>query len=66
MTDRASDWGDLLPVNFIAGYKLDKSSTVELGVENIFDRDDLVSNPGSATKYYCLPRMVHVTYTYKF
>ena len=66
MTDRASDWGDLLPVNFIASYKLDKSSTVELGVENIFDRDDLVSNPGSATKYYCLPRMVHVTYTYKF
>ncbi|WP_293736834.1 TonB-dependent receptor [uncultured Phascolarctobacterium sp.] len=66
MTDRASNWGDLLPVNFIASYKLDKSSTVELGVENIFDRDDLVSNPGSATKYYCLPRMVHVTYTYKF
>ena len=66
MTDRASNWGDLLPVNFITGYKLDKSSTVELGVENIFDRDDLVSNPGSATKYYCLPRMVHVTYTYKF
>ena len=66
MTDRASNWGDLLPVNFIASYKLDKSSTVELGVENIFDRDDLVSNPGSATKYYCLPRMVHVTYTYNF
>lgn len=65
-TDRASGWGDLLPVNFIAGYKLDKSSSVELGVENIFDRDDIVSNPGSATKYYCLPRMVHVTYTYTF
>lgn len=65
-TDRASGWGDLLPVNFIAGYKFDKSSTVELGVENIFDRDDIVSNPGSATKYYCLPRMVHVTYTYTF
>lgn len=65
-TDRASGWGDLLPVNFIAGYKFDKSSSVELGVENIFDRDDIVSNPGSATKYYCLPRMVHVTYTYTF
>lgn len=65
-TDRASGWGDLLPVNFIAGYKFDKSSTVELGVENIFDRDDIVSNPGSSTKYYCLPRMVHVTYTYTF
>ena len=65
-TDRSSGWGDLLPVNFIAGYKFDKSSTVELGVENIFDRDDIVSNPGSATKYYCLPRMVHVTYTYTF
>ena len=65
-TDRASGWGDLLPVNFIAGYKFDKSSSVELGVENIFDRNDIVSNPGSATKYYCLPRMVHVTYTYTF
>lgn len=65
-TGRASGWGDLLPVNFIAGYKFDKSSSVELGVENIFDRDDIVSNPGSATKYYCLPRMVHVTYTYTF
>ena len=65
-TDRASGWGDLLPVNFIAGYKLDKSSSVELGVENIFDRDDIVSNPGATTKYYCLPRMVHVTYTYTF
>lgn len=65
-TDRASGWGDLLPVNFIADYKFDKSSSVELGVENIFDRDDIVSNPGSATKYYCLPRMVHVTYTYTF
>lgn len=65
-TDRASGWGDLLPVNFIAGYKFDKSSTVELGVENIFDRDDIVSNPGATTKYYCLPRMVHVTYTYTF
>lgn len=65
-TDRASGWGDLLPVNFIAGYKFDKSSSVELGVENIFDRDDIVSNPGSATKYYCLPRMVHLTYTYTF
>ena len=65
-TDSASGWGDLLPVNFIAGYKFDKSSSVELGVENIFDRDDIVSNPGSATKYYCLPRMVHVTYTYTF
>lgn len=65
-TDRASGWGDLLPVNFIAGYKLDKSSKLELGVENIFDRDDIVSNPGSATKYYCLPRTVHLTYTYSF
>lgn len=65
-TDRASGWGDLLPVNFIAGYKFDKSSSVELGVENIFDRNDIVSNPGSAIKYYCLPRMVHVTYTYTF
>lgn len=65
-TDRASGCGDLLPVNFIAGYKLDKSSSVELGVENIFDRDDIVSNPGATTKYYCLPRMVHVTYTYTF
>ncbi len=65
-TDRASGWGDLLPVNFIAGYKFDKSSTVELGVENIFDRDDIVSNPGATTKYYCLPRMVHVTCTYTF
>ena len=65
-TDRASGWGDLLPVNFVAGYKLDKSSKLELGVENIFDRDDIVSNPGSATKYYCLPRTVHLTYTYSF
>lgn len=65
-TDRASGCGDLLPVNFIAGYKLDKSSSVELGVENIFDCDDIVSNPGATTKYYCLPRMVHVTYTYTF
>lgn len=65
-TDRASGWGDLLPVNFVAGYKLDKSSKLELGVENIFDRDDIVSNPGSATKYYCLPRTVHLTYTYTF
>lgn len=65
-TDRASGWGDLLPVNFIAGYKLDKSSKLELGVENIFDRDDIVSNPGSSTKYYCLPRTVHLTYTYTF
>lgn len=65
-TERASGWGDLLPVNFVAGYKLDKNSKVEFGVENIFDRDDIVSNPGSATKYYCLPRNVHVTYTYTF
>ena len=65
-TDRASGWGDLLPVNFVASYKLDKSSKLELGVENIFDRDDIVSNPGSATKYYCLPRTVHLTYTYTF
>ena len=65
-TDRASGWGDLLPVNFVAGYKLDKSSKLELGVENIFDRDDIVSNPSSATKYYCLPRTVHLTYTYSF
>lgn len=65
-TERASGWGDMLPVNFIAAYKLDKSSKVEFGVENIFDRDDIVSNPGSATKYYAMPRNVHITYTYTF
>lgn len=65
-TERASGWGDLLPVNFVAGYKFDKSSKLEFGVENIFDRDDIVSNPGSSTKYYCLPRNVHITYTYTF
>ena len=65
-TDRADDYSDLLPVNFIAGYQLDKNSKLELGIENIFDRDDIVSNPGSSTKYYCLPRNVHLTYTYTF
>ena len=66
MTDRAYNCDDLLPVNFIAGYKLDKSSKLELGVENIFDRKDLVSNPGSTQEYYSMPRTVHLTYTYTF
>ena len=44
------------------------SSKLEFGVENIFNRDDIVSNYASAksTKYYCLPRNVHITYTYTF
>lgn len=66
MTDRAYNCDDLLPVNFIAGYKLDKSSKLELGIENILDRKDLVSNPGSAQEYYSMPRTVHLTYTYTF
>ena len=66
--DRAGGWKNMMPVNFLAGYKLDKSSRLEFGVENIFNRDDIISNYASAksTKYYCLPRNVHITYTYTF
>lgn len=66
--DRYGDWPNMIPVNFFAGYDIGKGSKVQLVVENIFNRRDIIGNyyGPTSTQYYSLPRNVKLTYTYTF
>lgn len=39
---RAGDWPNMIPVNFYTSYKFDKNSKVQLDIENIFNRQDII------------------------
>ena len=65
---RAGDWPNMIPVNFYTSYKFDKNSKVQLDIENIFNRQDIIGNwtSSASTEYYSMPRNVKVTYIYTF
>ena len=62
--DRVGDLKNMAPTNFHVGYKLNKNSKLELNVENIFNRTDIIGNWTSPTStlYYSMPRNVSLTY----
>ena len=61
-------WKDMLPLNFYAGYTLNKNSKLEFNVENILNRSDLLGSwtSSSSTRYYAMPRNISLTYTVFF
>lgn len=61
-------WKDMVPVNLNISYAATPQSRIELAVENLLDRRDLIGNWSSATsaEYYTLPRNVRLTYTQGF
>lgn len=61
-------WKDMLPVNLNVRYAATKDSVINVAVENILDRQDIIGNWTSATstQYYSAPRNVRVTYTQNF
>lgn len=66
--DRAGGWQDMIPVNLNVRYAATPKSSIDLTVENLFDRRDIIGNWSSSTstEYYALPRNVRMTYTQMF
>ena len=66
--DRAGGWQNMIPVNLNVKYAMNKESNINVAVENLFNRQDIIGNWTSpaSTRYYSLPRNVRVTYTQNF
>lgn len=62
--ERMSDRRPMLPVNMTVGYKMSSDKSLELRIENLLNRKDIISH-GSA-EYFCLPRSYMVKYKVQF
>ncbi len=64
MANRMDNRKPALPVNMTVGYQLDQDKSLELRVENLLNRKDIVSHGSSL--YYSLPRSYMLKYKVNF